>query len=306
MSRTAFLNELPTAVALPYSIREGLAGFKRAKFATFASTSAMTVALILIGMFGMATYEAQRVSEWLRQRIGEVEIFLAEQTDERMANALTERARTTPGVAEVEFVSQAEAQQIFQREFGEGAEIYFDDPFLPASIKVRVQSNYANPDSLSSLVTEFESWTRVDEVVFNRPLLTKVQKNLRLLSMGGLALGLLVVVASIFLVANTIRLTIYARRLLIRTMKLVGATDAFVRRPFLVEGITQGVVAGVVAGGVVWGLYRAVLGYLPQLAVGEAWMGLIIAASLVPLGILLGWLGSYFAVRRFIKNVALH
>lgn len=266
----------------------------------------MAVALVLIGLFGLATYEAQRVSEWLRQRIGEVEIFLAEETDARMASALTERARTTPGVAEVDYVSQEEAQEVFQQEFGEGAEIYFDNPFLPASIKVRVQSNYANPDSLSTLVSEFQSWVRVDEVVFNRPLLVKVQQNLRIMSIGGLALGLIVVVASIFLVANTIRLTIYARRLLIRTMKLVGATDAFVRRPFLVEGILQGTVAGGLAGAAVWSAYRAALSYLPQLAVGEGWTGMLIAASLVPLGILLGWLGSYFAARRFTKNVALH
>lgn len=293
-------------MSLPYSLREGLAGFKRAKFAAFASTSAMTVALILIGMFGLAAYETQRVSNWLRQRVGEVELFLSEKTDQRMARALTERARTTPGVAETEYVTHEEAQAIFRREFGEGAEIFFDEPFLPASVKVRVQSDYANPDSLSTMVDEFKSWNRVDEVVFNQPLLVKVQRNLRLITLGGFALGALVVVASVFLVANTIRLTIYARRLLIRTMKLVGATDAFIRRPFMVEGIAQGFIAGGIAGGGVWGLYRLAGGYLPQLEGSGTWAGIVIAIGLVPLGMVLGWLGSYFAVRRFIRNVALH
>lgn len=291
---------------LPYSLREGLAGFKRAKFAALASTSAMTVALILIGMFGLAAFEAQRVSDWLRQRVGEVELFLSEKTEQRMARALTDRARTTPGVAETEYVSHQEAQVIFQREFGEGAEIFFDEPFLPASIKIRVQSGYANPDSLNQLVSEFESWNRVDEVVFNQPLLVKVQQNLRLLTLAGLALGILVVVASVFLVANTIRLTIYARRLLIRTMKLVGATDTFIRRPFVVEGIAQGALAGLIAGGGVWAGYQLLGNYLPQLQAGGAIAGFTIAGALVCIGIVLGWLGSYFAVRRFIKNVALH
>lgn len=293
-------------MSLPYSIREGLAGFTRATFATFASTSAMTVALILIGMFGLATYEAQQVSNWLRQRVGEVELFLSEQTEKQMADALTERARTMPGVAETEHVSQEEAQKIFEQEFGEGAEIYFDDPFLPASIKVRVQSDYANPDSLSRMVGEFETWNRVDEVVFNRPLLVKVQRNLRLITFSGFALGLLVVVASIFLVGNTIRLTIYARRLLIRTMKLVGATDSFVRRPFLVEGVAQGIVAGVIAGTVVGVFYRLLADYLPQLEGTGLPLEWIAGGMLVALGIVLGWLGSFFAVRRFIRNVPLH
>ncbi len=291
---------------IPYSLREGIAGFKRAKFATFASTSAMTVALILMGMFGLAAFEAQQVSDWLRQRVGEVELFLAEETEERMAEILNERATTMPGVDETEYVSQEEAQQVFEREFGEGAEIYFDDPFLPASIKVRVQSAYANPDSLSAMVDEFRTWNRVDEVVFNRPLLVKVQRNLRLITFSGFALGLLVIVASIFLVGNTIRLTIYARRLLIRTMKLVGATDAFVRRPFLVEGMTQGIIAGVISGGIVGLFYRLLADYLPQLESAALPLGWVIAGVLIGVGVVLGWLGSFFAVRRFIKNVPLH
>lgn len=291
---------------IPYSIREGIAGFRRAKFATFASTSAMTVALILMGMFGLAAFEAQQVSDWLRQRVGEVELFLSEKTEERMTEVLNQRAATMPGVDETEFVSQEEAQQVFEREFGEGAEIYFDDPFLPASIKVRVQSDYANPDSLSKMVDEFRSWNRVDEVVFNRPLLVKVQRNLRLITFSGFALGLLVIVASIFLVGNTIRLTIYARRLLIRTMKLVGATDAFVRRPFLVEGMAQGVIAGLISGGIVGLFYRLLADYLPQLQSAALPLGWVTAGVLVGVGIVLGWLGSFFAVRRFIKNVPLH
>lgn len=266
----------------------------------------MTVALILIGMFGLATYEAQQVSQWLRQRVGEVELFLSEKTDEQMADVLTQRATTMPGVAETEYVSQEKAQQVFEREFGEGAEIYFDDPFLPASIKVRVESNYANPDSLSKMVSEFETWNRVDEVVFNRPLLVKVQRNLRLITYSGLSLGLLVVVASIFLVGNTIRLTIYARRLLIRTMKLVGATDSFVRRPFLVEGVAQGILAGLIAGTVVGVFYRLLADYLPQLGAVGVPLEWAAGGVLVVLGIVLGWAGSFFAVRRFIRNVPLH
>jgi cell division transport system permease protein len=156
------------------------------------------------------------------------------------------------------------------------------------------------------MVDEFRSWNRVDEVVFNRPLLVKVQRNLRLITFSGFALGLLVIVASIFLVGNTIRLTIYARRLLIRTMKLVGATDAFVRRPFLVEGMAQGVIAGLISGGIVGLFYRLLADYLPQLQSAALPLGWVTAGVLVGVGIVLGWLGSFFAVRRFIKNVPLH
>lgn len=290
---------------LPYSIREGVAGFRRAKFASLASTSAMIVALVLIGLFGTLGYQGQQVSDWLRQRVGEMEIFLDEEAGASVSEALHTRADAMPGVARTEYVSQEEAQEIFQREFGEEAELFFEDPFLPASIRVQVEPSYANPDSLEHLVTEFEGWNRVDEVVFNQPLLVKVQQNLRLFSMVSLALGTLVIIAALFLVANTIRLSIYSRRLLIRTMKLVGATDAFIRRPFLIEGMLQGIMAGLVAGGVVWGVYELLARYVPQLAI-PAWQMAASVAALAVLGIVLGWLGSYVAVRRFIKNVALH
>ena len=290
---------------LPYSIREGLAGFRRAKFASLASTSTMVVALVLIGLFGVLGFQGQQVSNWLRQRVGEVEIFLDEAAQTSTAETLDMRAGATPGVADTEYISQEEAQAIFEREFGEEAELFFDDPFLPASIRVQVEPAYANPDSLNQLINEFTSWNRVDEVVFNQPLLVKVQKNLRLLNIIGLSLGTLVIVASLFLVANTIRLTIYARRLLIRTMKLVGATDSFIRRPFLVEGMLQGSLAGLIASGIVWGAYRLLASYVILLAM-PPWQMAMALAGIFTTGLLLGWIGSFMAVRRFIRNVALH
>ncbi len=291
---------------LSYSIREGLASFKRARFAALTATSAMAVALVLIGLFAVLGFEARQVSNWVRQRVSEVEIFLDDDIEEPVATALFQRARATPGVVEAEYVSWKEAQAIFQEEFGEGAEVFLDEPFLPASVKVRVAPDYANPDSLTRLAAEFGSWNRVDEVVFNQSLLVKVQQNLRLLVLMGLSLGILVVLAAVFLVANTIRLTIYARRLLIRTMKLVGATDAFVRRPFIVEGIVQGFVAGLAAGLILMALYGAMVRYLPQLLRPDLLLSLLLVAALVVGGSVLGWLGSLFAVHRFIKNVALH
>lgn len=265
----------------------------------------MAVALVLIGLFAILGHEAQKVSDWLRQRAGELEIFLDE-VDEASAEAVHRRATLVPGVSETEYVSKQEAQEIFQREFGEGAEVFVDEPFLPASVKVRVQPEYATPDSLAALAEEFTTWRNVDEVVFNQALLVKVQQNLRLLTLSGLSLGFLVILASLFLVANTIRLTIYARRLLIRTMKLVGATDSFVRQPFLVEGMAQGVAAALVAGIILWILYARLHAFLTDSSGGSFLGGFLFFIGLLALGVLLGWAGSLFAVRKFLKNVALH
>ncbi len=290
---------------IPYSVREGLKGLRRASFSTVASTSAMAVALVLIGMFAIVTYQANTVSTWLRQRVGELELCM-DDIDDTIARALHARAGVVPGVSSAEYISQTEAEEIFRREFGEEADVFFDERFLPASIKVLVEPDYANADSLASLALEFSSWNRVDDVVFNQPLLIKVQQNLKLITLLGLSLGALVVFASIFLVGNTIRLTIYARRLLIRTMKLVGATDNFVRQPFLIEGMVQGIISGVVAVLVLLGLYGLMQDYIPQMSSISLGTGITLALAQILFGALLGWAGSFFAVRRFIRTVSLH
>lgn len=290
---------------ISYAIKEGFSGFRRASFSSVAATSAMTVALVLVGLFAFMAWQARDVSNWLKQRVGEVELFLEDTTDE-VAASLHIRAQTMPGVVEAVYVTKEEAQKIFQEEFGDEAVVFLEDAFLPASIKVRVESAYINTDSLNLLVAEFLSWNRVEEVVYNRPLLVKVQGNLQMLSMIGFAVGLLVLLASIFLVANTIRLAIYGRRLMIRTMKLVGATDSFVRQPFIVEGIIQGLIAAVLALFILWVLHFVVVTFVPQVGQITVNMALSFSTAMVLSGMLLGWIGSESAVRKFLRNIPMH
>ena len=290
---------------LPYSLREGLAGFRRARLSSIASTGTMSVALVLIGLIFIISFQAQSVSTWLKQRVGELELFL-EDTDELAARALYERAAISPGVETATYISPEEAEAIFREEFGEDADVFFDETFLPASIKVQVEPEYANADSLAILAEEFASWNRVSEVIFNQPLLLKIQQNLKLFGMLGLVIGVLIILASTFLVANTIRLTIYARRLMIRTMKLIGATDTFVRGPFVVEGVLQGIAAGLIAAVVLVLLYSLMREYIPQMSTIPLWRGLVFGTIEIVIGMVLGWLGSHFAVRRFIRRVSLH
>jgi len=290
---------------LPYFVREGFANLRRATFSAVASTSAITVALVLVGVFGIVGYEASEVSDMLREKASQMEVFIEQDASEEVQEALHARIKTTPGVARTEFVSHDEAAKIFRREFGEGASAFEDPTFLPASIKIRMTSTHAHPDSMDRLASVIEGWRGADDVVLNRDLLVRVAQNRQLINAVGIALGSIVVLAAIFLVANTIRLTIYARRLLIRTMKLVGATDQFVRRPFLVEGIVQGFFGGTIAGAAVWGLYRVFLQQIDQVPL-SLHAELVLFGSLVGGGVLLGWIGSYFAARRFIQNIELH
>ena len=300
------LNAPCTAVSLFFSIREGFANFRRARFAAVASTMAMAVALLMLGTLALLGMEAQQVLSWLQQRVGEMEVFVAENATDAEAEALFSRIQTHPQVESAEYISKEEAQTIFQEEFGEGAESFIDEPFLPASVRLQVRAPFVQTDSLEQLQTDLQTWDHVDEVVFNQPLLNRVQQNIRLAGSVGAAVGGIILIAALFLVGNTIRLTIYARRLLIRTMKLVGATDGFIRRPFLVEGALQGILAGALAGGGLWALYRGATSYFPQMAgLGPNFEWMLVGGT-IGMGLLLGWIGSFVAVRRFINQVELH
>ncbi len=288
-----------------YVIKEGLAGIRRTKFSSFASTSAIAVALILIGLFFLVSYHGSQLTDYMRQRIGEIEVFLVDDITDELGRVVRDQISVLDGVQEATYVSKTEAMLIFQEEFGEDATDFYDSPFLPASVKVKVLPRYANSDSVLAVKATIEALPRVNDAQYEARLLRSIERSEFLVRSFGFWLGSLVVLAAIFLVANTVRLTIYARRLLIRTMKLVGATDAFIRRPFVVEGVTQGFVAGIVAVVVVSSIYSVIVNNVTLLDHMDN-NALLIIFSLILIGVLLGFGGSYFAVRRFLKNVALH
>ncbi len=298
-------------MALSYTLREGLSGFRRAKLAAATSVAALAIALVLIGIFALLGWQGQNVAETLRQRASEVEVFLDDSSTGEMAARVGDRLRAVAGVDSVRYVSHEEAAEIFREAFGEEADLYDDAQFLPASYRVRLTGSYASPDSLVHFVEAVGSWAPVDEVAYDRASVEAVERNLRVFSSVGLAVALLVVVAALLLVGNTVRLSIYARRMLIRTMKLVGATNAFIRRPFLIEGVVQGLVAGVLSGAILWGLYDLFLRFVESADGGGAavgWPGgspLFSVIALVLLGLVLGLLASMVAVRRFIQQVRL-
>lgn len=294
-------------MALPYALREGLAGFRRATFAAVASISALAVALVLIGATAMLGWLVGSEVENLRERAGEIEVFL-DPLDEAGTARVRQRLADLPGADSLRYVSQAEATEIFREDFGESADLFGDDAQMPASFKVRFRGAYASPDSLDRAVTRVKTWNQVESVGYDSDLLQAIERNRKVIQQVGLGAGLLVVFAALLLVGNTIRLSIYARRMLIRTMKLVGATGSFIRRPFLVEGAIQGVVAGAVAGALLWGLWSLLLRQVREADAFVGWPGGTPLATLglcLVVGLTLGLLASWVAVRRFIREVRL-
>ena len=289
-----------------YMLKEGFAGLKRARLAAFTSIFSLFVAVLLIGVLTRVGFNAYEVSQMLKQQV-EVEVFL-ENVDEQTTNELQQRIGEEPIVAEMNYISRDSASKVFREEFGMGGEALADLNFLPASFRVLV-SDEASVAQVDSLVQVINDYRGVDEVRFNLALLELLERRTEQLVLIGAAIGLFILFVAIILVFNTIRLTIYAKRDLIRAMKLVGATNGFIRRPFLLEGVVQGVIAGGLAAGLVYLLFDWIVPiYFTQIGVlswpfGE-WYYLI--GGIVLLAIIMGWWGSRWAARKFIRETTVY
>lgn len=292
-------------MSLGYVIREGVAGIRRARLAAFTSIFSLFVAVLLLGVLARMSYNAYEVGRSLQQSI-DVEVFL-ENTDRNTRIGLRERLEGETLVEEVTFISKDSAAAIFKREFGMEGSPLAELDFLPASYRLRMRSS-AGVEMVDSLVAKIGNYEGVDEVEFNQQLLQMIQSRFRTVAMAGSGLGLLILLASLILVFNTIRLTIYAKRGLIKAMKLVGATNSFIRRPFVVEGVIQGLIAGLLAVGVAFALFQYVIPeYIPQFGVLEWPFGrwYYLCGGMLLLSVLMGFLGSQWAARRFIRKTSI-
>jgi cell division transport system permease protein len=293
-------------MSLGYVLKEGVAGLNRARLAAFTSIFSLFVAVLLIGVLSRVGYNAYEVSQLLRQQV-EVEVFL-QNIDDQTTRELENRIRNNPIVAEMSYISRDSASKIFQQDFGMGSETLAELNFLPASFRI-VVSDESNAEEIGSMVTEISGYSGVDEVRFNQALLQMLESRTEIIMAVGGAIGLFILFVAMILVFNTIRLTIYAKRDLIRAMKLVGATNGFIRRPFIIEGIVQGIIAGLFASLVILILFQWVIpGLVPQVGLLSwpfgRWYYLI--GAIVVLAIAMGWWGSRWAARKFIRETKVY
>ncbi|MCG2590488.1 cell division protein FtsX [Rhodohalobacter sulfatireducens] len=290
-------------MSVGYVLKEGFAGLGRARLAALTSMFSLFIAVLLIGVLFRLGYNAYEVTQMLNQQV-EVEVFLDDMnsTDTQL---MEERLMENSGITGLTYISKDSAAQVFQQEFGTGGEAIAELDFLPASFRLSISEEYSVAQ-VDSLVQEINTYEGVNEVRFNMALLQMIESRTETLFIVGGAIGIFILLVAMILVFNTIRLTIYAKRDLIKAMKLVGATNAFIRRPFLVEGVLQGIIAGGVAAGVIYSLFHWAIPYfMPQIGVLSwpfgRWYYLI--SGVVVLAIFLGWWGSRWAARKFIKDM---
>ncbi|KER10281.1 MAG: hypothetical protein HY22_05175 [[Candidatus Thermochlorobacteriaceae] bacterium GBChlB] len=284
-----------------YILKESFSGFQRAKLSSAISVATIAVSLVLLGAFITVTLSAARVLEQIRSRV-EVEFFLSDALSKQASENLLRKIKDDPSVASATYISKEAAAKIFQKEFGEKIEEILGTNPLPQSIKASLKPDYATLDSLEQFVRDISDYEGVVEARYNKEFLVNLDSNARLLFSITAGLGVMISLASIALVSNTIRLAIYAKRDIIKTMKLVGATFGFIQLPFLIEGILQGLAGGAIAAALMFALMALLRNSYGDIYDALELPTLLLYGLLLALGCLLGFFGSFFSARRFINQ----
>ena len=260
-----------------------------------------TMVLVLLGLVVFFVLSAHKLSAHMKENLT-VTIMLKDSVSVNDAKLFCRDLYHRPYSRNIDYISKEQAKKEQIKELGtDPSEFLGFNPF-PATLEIQLKADYANRDSLKWIAKEIKKDSRVSDLAYMEDLMNKVNLNLSRISLILLVLAILLTFVSFSLISNTVRLSVYANRFVIHTMKLVGASWGFIRRPFLNQAMMVGVIAAILAIGIlgagVYGLYLTQPGVLDIVT----WEVLAITAGAVLLfGIIITALCAWLAVNRFLR-----
>ena len=263
-----------------------------------------SMVLVLLGLVVFSVQTSRNLSQWVRENLT-VTVMLKDDVSVNDAKMFCRDLYHRPYSRNIDYISREQALKEQTVAMGsDPSEFLGTNPFS-ATLELQMNSDYANRDSLQWIAEELKKNPKVADVAYQVDLMDKVNSNLTKINILLLVIAALLTFISFSLINNTVRLSVYSRRFLIHTMKLVGASWGFIRRPFMRNGLVVGIIAAIVAitvlGACVYGLYQ----YEPNMVNIITWRELAITAGAVLLfGILITAVSSYISVNKFLKMSA--
>ena len=268
------------------------------------SSISTTLVLLLLGMVVFFVLSANNLSTYVRENIG-ITVLVSDDMKEPEALNFQKALNAKTYVKESVYISKEQALKEQTEAMGtDPAEFLGYNPFT-ASIEIKLNAAYANSDSIAWIEKEILTNKKVMEVSYPQNLIDSVNRNIQKVSLFLLGLAALLSLISFALINNTIRLAIYSKRFLIHTMKLVGASWGFIRRPFLVRNVWIGVLAGIMADAVLLGMAYMLVKYEPQLIeIITPNTLLIVMASVFIFGLVITFLCAYISINKYLRMKA--
>jgi cell division transport system permease protein len=279
------------------AIREALIAFRRAPLLSALSITTIAFSLFAFGLFGLVALNIRSALRTVEERV-EIRAFIAEGTPIEAVAAAMEDVHAFPEVATAQYVSQEDALVKARRELGEFSDV-FESDFLPASIEVRMKPGFGDPETVGAVAARMRTYPFVDDVRFGEEWVAKLHRIRTIATVVGIVLGLAFAAVAVIIIGATIRMTVLAREREISIMQLVGATDRFIRAPFLIEGFVKGILGGALALLLTW-LASAMIG---RYFLEAEFFDSRLAAIGVVGGALIGLVGSALSVGRHLRRV---
>ena len=265
------------------------------------ATISISLVLFLLGMIALMGLMANSLAVYVKENIS-FTIELKDDMTLKSINSLQKSLADAPFVRSTQYISKEQASKELAEEIGEDPALFLGFNPLSASIEVNLKSSYAHPDSIAMIERFIRSDVGVREVLYQQDLLQMVNENMTRIGFVLLLLAVVLMAISFALISNTIRLMVYSKRFLIYTMKLVGATNGFIRRPFLVANLGMGLVSSVLALAMMVAFFYYLLGEVPNLVtMFEPSVTLSVVGIVFGLGIVIALISTCLAVNRYLR-----
>ncbi len=265
------------------------------------STVSIALVLFLLGSVGYLILNALSATDRMKERMT-VYVMLKDGLREGQRDSVAMKLAACDGVRETLFVSKAEAAEEFREFVGSDFESFLQENPLPDSYEVRLHARMSDKETVARLEKEVSAWPEVDEVVYQKNVLEQITTNINKFNLILLLFGGALLVIAMILLNNTIRVTIFSKRYVISTMKLVGATRWFIMKPFLGSSVLHGIYAALIAGVMFVGMIVGLNEGLPEVHfIADQMLILWILVAMLVLGVLISFVFTAFAVRKFIR-----
>ncbi len=274
---------------------------RRLRSSYISTVVSITLVLFVFGLLGLVVLQAKKLSEHVRESIA-VSVFIDEEAGSTEIEHLQTALNRLPAVNESRFVSRDEAAEDLMQELGEDFVGFLGYNPLSASIIISLKATYANPDSLKMFEETLKQYPMITDVDYQQSLIHLVHENVRRIGTGLLLFSLLLLIIAFALINNTIRLSVFSRRFLIKSMQLIGATQSFIRRPFILRGVMQGIIGAAITILLLIATLYVGQQQVPELAMFyDIRMLLILFAGVFFLGVIISFIATFFAVRKYLK-----
>ncbi|MDY6029818.1 MAG: permease-like cell division protein FtsX [Acidaminococcaceae bacterium] len=287
-----------------YFVHETYKSIRRNGFMSLASISTVAVSLLVLGIFLLVFLNTNNLAKHLESQV-QISVYMDDSSTEKELEETKNALSQLPGVVKVTAISKSQALQRFEERLGDQKQLLNslgkDNPF-PSSFDVQVDT----PERIREITPRISELPKVETAKFGQEVVEQLFSLTKIMRFGGIVLVVFLAMATLFIISNTIRLTVFARRKEVVIMKYVGATDWFIRWPFLLEGMTMGFLGAVIASVLIWFIYgalvskiHATLTFLPLLPLSPLLK--YITLFLLAAGMGIGALGSFISLRKFLR-----